>query len=112
MGDGAFVQEVLSAAAERLEGRYRLAAEGYDFSRLLARVAELTDVPVDQVVAPDRSRNISQARSLLCFWASRKLGMSQTDLAQRMQLTQPAVSQAIQRGRRIALEKNFSVESK
>jgi len=98
LGDGDFVQGVLSAAAERLEGRYWLAAEGYDFSRLLARVAELTDVPVEQVVAPDRSRTISQARSLLCFWATRELGMSQTDLAQRLQLTQPAVSQAIQRG--------------
>ena len=104
------------AAPERwcihLEGRYRLAAEGYDFSRLLARVAEVTDVPVDQVVAPDRNRTISQARSLLCFWATRELGMSQTDLAQRLQLTQPAVSQAIQRGRRLALEMNCSVESK
>ena len=112
LGDGDFVQEVLSAAAERLEGRYRLAAEGYDFSRLLARVAELTDVPVDQVVAPDRSRNISQARSLLCFWACRKLGMSQTDLAQRLQMTQSAVSQAIQRGSRLAVERNCSIEPK
>jgi REP element-mobilizing transposase RayT len=112
LGDGDFVQEVLSAAAERLARRYRLAAEGYDFSRLLARVAELTDVPVDQVVAPDRSRKISQARSLLCFWATRELGMSQTELAQRLQLTQPAVSQAIQRGRRLALEMNCSVGSK
>jgi putative transposase len=112
LGGGDFVQEVLSAAAERLEGRYRLAVEGYDFSRLLARVAELTDVPVEQVVAPDRSRTISQARSLLCFWATRELGMSQTDFAQRLQLTQSAVSQAIQRGRRLALERNCSVETK
>jgi putative transposase len=74
--------------------------------------AMLTDVPVEQVVAPDRSRTISQARSLLCFWATRELGMSQTDLAQRLQLTQSAVSQAIQRGRWRALERNCSVESK
>jgi hypothetical protein len=106
------VQEVLSAAVERLERRYRLAAAGHDFSRLLARVAELTDVPVDQVVAPDRSRTISQAGSLLCFRATRELGMSQTDLAQRLQVTQSAVSQAIQRGRRLALEVKCSVESK
>jgi REP element-mobilizing transposase RayT len=110
LGDGDFVQEVLSAAAERLERRYRLAAEGYDFSRLVARVAELTDVPIDRLVTPDRSRSISQARGLLCFWATRELGISQIDLAQRLQMTQSAVSQAIQRGRRLALEMNCSIE--
>jgi hypothetical protein len=112
LGDGDFVQEVLAAAAERLEKRYRLAAEGYDFPRLVARVAELTDVPPDQLVTLDRSRNVSQARSLLCFWATRELGMSQTDLAQRLQLTQSAVSQAIQRGRRLALKMNGSIKLK
>jgi putative transposase len=73
LGDGDFVQEVLSAAAERLERRYRIAGEGHDFTWLVTRVAELTDVPVDRLVAPDRSRTISQARSLLCFWASHLL---------------------------------------
>jgi predicted transcriptional regulator len=38
--------------------------------------------------------------------------MSQTDLAQRLQLTQPAVSQAMQMGRRLALEMKCSAESK
>jgi len=112
LGDGDFVQEVLSAAGERLEKRFRPAAEGFAFSRLVAQVAELTGVPVDQVVSPDRSRHISQARSLLCFWAIRELGMSQTDLALRLQLTQSAVSQAIQRGRRLALEMNWSIGPK
>ena len=112
LGDGDFVQEVLSAAAERLERRYRIAGEGHDFTWLIARVAEVTDVPVDRVVAPDRSRAISQARSLLCFWATRELGMSQTDLAQRLQMTQSAVSQAIQRGSRLAVERNCSIEPK
>jgi len=55
-GRWGFVQAVLSAACGAFRRRYRLAAEGYDFSRLLARVAELTDVRVDQVVTPDRSR--------------------------------------------------------
>jgi putative transposase len=112
LGDGDFVQEVLSAAAERLERRYRIAGEGHDFTWLVARVAELTDVPVDRVVAPGRSRAISQARSLLCFWATCELGMSQTDLAQRLQMTQSAVSQAIQRGSWLAVERNCSIEPK
>jgi hypothetical protein len=39
-------------------------------------------------------------------------GMSQNDLAQRLQLTQPAVSQAIPMGRRLELEMKCSTESK
>jgi hypothetical protein len=34
--------------------------------------------------------------------------MSQTDLAQRLQMTQSALSQAIPRGSRLAEERNYS----
>jgi predicted transcriptional regulator len=47
------------------------------------------------------------ARSLLCFWVNTELGMSMTDIAKRLGLTQPAVSIAVRRGEKIAREKGY-----
>ncbi len=110
LGDGDFLEEVLAASKERLERRYRLAATGRDFNWLLARVAELTGVPAERVVVNDRSRKISRARSLLCYWATRELGIRQTDLAERLQLKQAAVSHAVRRGRQLAFDEGLSIE--
>jgi putative transposase len=43
-----------------------------------------------------------KARSLLCYWATRELGMTTVDLASRLNLAQPTVSQAVKRGQKIA----------
>jgi hypothetical protein len=43
-----------------------------------------------------------RARSLLCFWATRELGMTTVDLAKKLNLAQPTVSQAAGRGQKIA----------
>jgi predicted transcriptional regulator len=38
------------------------------------------------------------ARSLLCYWVLRGLGLTATELAKRLGMTQPAVSYAVSRG--------------
>ena len=53
-----------------------------------------------------------QARSLLCYWAARKLGMSMTEIAGRLGLTQPAVSVAARRGEVIAKQNGYSLFDK
>ena len=39
-----------------------------------------------------------QARSLLCFWACRQLGMKTTELAESLKISQPSVSESVRRG--------------
>lgn len=103
LGDGEFVDEVLSHADEQLQQKYRMQAEGYDLQKLIERVAEIMEISSEEMVAPGKDRKRTQARSMLCYWATDHLGISQTQLAQALNLTQPAVSQAVRRGR--ALEK-------
>ena len=43
-----------------------------------------------------------RARSLLCYWGARELGMTTVALAEKVNLAQPTVSQAISRGQKIA----------
>ena len=51
------------------------------------------------------------ARSLLCYWAVRELGLTATELAKRLGLTQPAMSYPFIRGEQIAKERNYNLVS-
>jgi putative transposase len=107
LGDSEFVEKVLKGAAEALEQKYKLKSEGYDFGRVIERVAEVMGMRADQVTALDKSPQTVQARSLLCFWAHRKLGMSTIDIAHRLRMSQPAVSRSSERGKSIEKEGGF-----
>ncbi len=43
-----------------------------------------------------------KARSLLCYWAVRKLGFSATELSQKLGVSQPSISISVKRGEKIA----------
>ena len=92
---GDFVEAVLKAADEQLERRYRLKVEGFNLEQVAGRVAEVLDIPVEGVWEKSRRPQVVEARSLLCFWANTELGMSMTELAGCLGLTQPAVSKRI-----------------
>lgn len=104
LGDSEFVENVLKAAEEALEGRYALKAMGYDFDRAVVRVAEVMGMSPEQVTAFGKSPQTVRARSLLCFWAHRKLGMSTIEIAAKLKISQPAVSRSSKRGERIERE--------
>jgi hypothetical protein len=99
LGNGAFVKEVLSKAEENLKDKYRLKAEGYNLEKLICRVAEITHLSRGQILDTVRDAKRTEARSILCFWANNRLGITQGELALLLKLTQSAVSHAVRRGR-------------
>ena len=110
LGDGDFVETVLQASNERLERRAMLRALGYDFDRLAQRVAQLFEMPIDEILRRGRFGRTVAARSVLCFWANRELGISTVELAKRFKIAQPTVTQSVERGDRIVAEKKLSFE--
>lgn len=62
------------------------------------------EMDVEGVLSPGRYKQLVQARSLVCFWAVREASISQPELSRRFDITQPAVSMAVNRGREIAAE--------
>ena len=104
LGESAFVEAVLKAGGEALERRQRLRSRGYDFDWLLRRVAAEAGLPSAALGTPSKSPARVQARSLLCYWAVRELGLPGTAVGARLGLTQPAVSRAVHRGERLAKE--------
>ena len=76
LGDGDFVESALAAGSETLERRSRLKASGYDFERIAERVAVICDMPLSEVLREGKSARTVAARSLLCYWANRELGIT------------------------------------
>jgi REP element-mobilizing transposase RayT len=104
LGDGPFVESVLSEAQEHLERKYRLEAEGRDFNWLVGRVAGSLGLRPRDVLAPGKYPQTVKARSLLCYWATRELGITTVDLSKKLKVSQPTVSQSTKRGEKIAHE--------
>jgi len=109
LGDSDFVEEVLKKAQEKREGKYQLEAEGYGIDQVAERVAVLLGVECEQVWKKGKHPKTVKARSLLCYWAVRELGISATELARRIGITQPAISQSVKRGETIAKENGFEI---
>jgi REP element-mobilizing transposase RayT len=61
-----YIQSVLSAQEERLEARYLLQSQGYDFAYALRRVAQLSGVEAEQILKAGKQPARLYARSLLC----------------------------------------------
>jgi putative transposase len=110
LGDGEFTHSVLDEARERLEERYRLLAQGYDLDKITIRVSAELDIEPEQVWASGKHSLTVKARSLMCYWAVRKLGLSATELSKRLGVSQPSVSISVKRGEKIAKEKQLELE--
>ena len=111
LGDGDFVEKVLQEAQERLNRKYALAAEGYDFDKAVRRVANVLKMTPSEVLAPGKEKLRVKARSLLCFWAARELGITMAELSRKLKISPPAVTLSVKRGEIIARDGNFSLYS-
>ena len=109
LGDGKFVEKVLSQAEEAFERKYCLKARGIDVGRITERVADIMGMAPEAVWASAKQSKIVQARSLLCYWTTSELGIRQAWLRRKLGISPAAVSFSISRGRRIALENHYEI---
>jgi putative transposase len=50
------------------------------------------------------------ARSILCFWATTELAISQVEIAQKLKISQPAVSMAVRRGGQLISRNSYTLK--
>jgi putative transposase len=93
------------------ERQFALKAKGVDIESIADPVAELLDIQVNQVWQSGKSRLQVKARSLLCFWAVRELGLTMTAMSRRLGVSVPAVSKSVVRGGKIAEKNGYTVLS-
>ena len=112
LGDSDFVERVLRSANEALDRKYDLKSKGYNIDKLSDRVANIFSINPEDIFQPGKQPVKVKARSLLCYWAVRELGFTMTDLAFKLNTSQPAVSMSVQRGEQIASENRYSLIDK
>ena len=62
---------------------------------------------LDEIFSKGRQDWKVKARSLLCYWAVRELGMSLTDLAREFEMSVAGIGYAVERGEGIARENQY-----
>lgn len=112
LGGHDFVMKVLKEQNEQMEQRYRLQSVGYDIEKLIDRTAELFSLSRPEVTNPSRKPQRVLARSVLCYWAVRKLGIKGSTLSKILGIGQPAVSRAVDRGEKIVNNRKIELIKK
>ena len=104
LGESDFIDTVLKAADEKLDRKYRIQGEGWDFEAVVSRVCDLFKLTGYEVLSVSKQRKRAVARSVLAYWAVKELGMSASAVAERLALSPSAASRCVQRGERIVAE--------
>ena len=102
LGDSDFVESVLEEQNERLERRYNIQMQGYDFEKILDRVAKMFELKPEEVLIKANQPLRVKARSLLCYWAVNELEMTGAAVGRRLKMSKSTVSRAARRGEKIA----------
>ena len=84
----------------------------YNICRGIERVSDLFDIEPQEILQTGKQPLRVQARSLVCYWAVSELGISATEVGRRLGLSQSAVSRAVPRGRKLADEREYSIEAR
>jgi len=107
LGDSDFVESVLAIQREHLERRYAVQAQGVDFKSVVTRVGDMLGLEAETITAPGKQRRRAEARALVCYLATRELGMTAVSVARLLGVTQPAVTRAACRGEALAKDRNL-----
>ena len=65
---------------------------------------EIFKIKKEELYFKNREKRRVEARSVLCYWAVRELGIKGTEMAKLMGLSQPAIVYAVKRGEKFVKE--------
>jgi hypothetical protein len=109
LGSGDFIETVLKAAQENLDRKHMLLARGYDFDWLAGHVTELFGLGLNELFSGGRQRKTVMARSVLCYWGTRELGISAAEISTKLNIASSTVSESVTRGWRMVEEQGLKL---
>jgi len=95
-----------------MKKKYDLQARGFELTDVVARVVHVMEIEEERIWAAGRHREIVHARSLLCYWAVRDLGVTMISLARRIDQSVTAIGKAVIRGEKLAKANKYRLFSK
>jgi DNA-binding transcriptional regulator LsrR (DeoR family) len=69
----------------------------------------LLNIEPKDVLARVKYKQAVKARGLLCYRGTRESGMTTVELAKKLNLSKPTISQSVMRGRKIAVEEELKL---
>ncbi len=111
LGDSDFVESVLKNAEEKFERKQVYKNKGYGFEEAQKQAAAIFHLEPHEILGAVKVPSRVRARSLLCYWAARELGLTAALVASRLGITPSAVSRLAQRGEKLALESGHMLET-
>ena len=109
LGDGEFVGQILEHAEEEMERKEKLKQEGWDIDKIAKKVCGLLGVDIRDIKRLSKRSKLSQAKSLICYFANRELGISGVELSEYFGITRSSISVSIQRGKKLAEENEYLI---
>ncbi len=109
LGDGDFVEEMLSEAKEAFERKYAIKRQGYDLDTVARRAATICAVDVEDIFSRQKHPTKVKARSLFCYWATSALGISHAEISKRIGISAPGVGYSVERGKFIVRENGYQL---
>lgn len=110
VGNSAFVEEALEKDELAIESKSRLIRQGWNLDRLIDRVCELFEVSESALMKRSRTSSFSDAKAMICYWGTEMLGLTSREIAERLTISQPAVSKWIVKGRALAAAAYLELE--
>ena len=110
LGDSDFVERVLGMAQETLKDVVLQRKSEIDLEWVAQRVSVVLKIESAEIWKTGRTALRVQARSLLCYWAISKLGMTAEAVGKRIHLSESATIRAVQRGERLADANGWSLD--
>jgi len=90
------------------QNRYKSILCQETFERLIKRVANLFEISPKELLSGGKHTKTVKARSVVCYWGNRELGMSTIELSKKMNISQPTASQSVVRGQKIVREEKLA----
>lgn len=97
LGDDSFVSRIIKEAGERVEQKDKLRREGWDFDRVAAKVCSALKINKDDLYKKGRNNIYTEAKRLVCYLGNKRLGITASEIAKRLNISQPSVSALINR---------------
>jgi len=111
LGDGEFVNTIISAAEENIRRKEKLINEGWDYKKVELKVSELFGINAKEIYNRSRLNNVSKARKVFMYFMNKQLGVSGSKIASYLGISDVAVSKGAREGQKLAEERNLKLIS-
>ena len=111
LGDSDFVERALQKDDLKLNKKTSLQQDGWDLEKLVKTVCDYFEIEQTDLTRKGRQNTVSIVKSLICYWGTQVLGLSSTDIATYLGISQPAISKAGKRGAEYSLQHGLFLEA-